>query len=68
MNVCEKIEVVINVYEGFWLFKKDANFRGVKKLFVLQEISAQNHKKRFYRGRRDARGESVWQGRRNAFG
>ena len=37
MNLCEKSAVSANVYEGFWPFKKDANFRGVKKLFVLQE-------------------------------
>ena len=37
MNLCEKSAVLTNVYDGFMLFKKDAEFRAVKKLFVLQE-------------------------------
>jgi hypothetical protein len=37
MNLCEKSGVSANVYAGFWPFKKDAEFRLVKKLFVLQE-------------------------------
>jgi hypothetical protein len=38
MNLCEKSGVSANVYAGFGPLKKDGNFRGVKKLFVLQEI------------------------------
>jgi hypothetical protein len=40
MNLCEKNGVPTNIYSGFMLFKKDANFQGVKKLFVLQEVKA----------------------------
>ena len=38
MNLCEKSGVLVNVYEGFCLRKKDADFRAVKKLFVLQAV------------------------------
>ena len=38
MNLCEKTGVLINVYRGLLPFKKHADFRDVKKLFVLQEI------------------------------
>jgi hypothetical protein len=37
MNLCEKNGISSNVYRGFALLKKDAEFRVVKKLFVLQE-------------------------------
>jgi hypothetical protein len=37
MNLCEKSGVSANVYAGFGPLEKDGNFRGVKKLFVLQE-------------------------------
>jgi hypothetical protein len=40
MNLCEKSGVATNVYAGLMLFKKDADFRGVKKVFVLQETGA----------------------------
>jgi len=33
MNLCEKIGVSSNVYKGFSPIEKDADFRGVKKLF-----------------------------------
>jgi hypothetical protein len=36
MNLCEKSGVQTNVYKGLLLFKKDAKFRPLKKLFVLQ--------------------------------
>jgi hypothetical protein len=36
MNLCEKSGVLANVYAGFSPLQKDANFRGRKKLFVLQ--------------------------------
>jgi hypothetical protein len=39
MNLCEKSAGLTNVYAGFWPFKKDADFRGEKKLFVLQAVS-----------------------------
>jgi hypothetical protein len=38
MNLCEKSATSTNVDKGFMLFKKDAEFRPVKKLFVLQGI------------------------------
>jgi hypothetical protein len=37
MNLCEKSGVAANVYAGFWCIEKDADFGGVKKLFVLQD-------------------------------
>jgi hypothetical protein len=40
MNLCEKSGVSANIYAGFMLFKKHGNFRGVKKLFVLQAVAA----------------------------
>jgi len=40
MNVCEKNGIVSNVYRVFVHFKKDANFEGVKKDFVLQGFTA----------------------------
>jgi hypothetical protein len=36
MNLCEKSGVPANVDAGFAPFKKDADFRSRKKLFVLQ--------------------------------
>jgi hypothetical protein len=36
MNHCEKSGLLINVYAGLRHFKKGANFRDVKKVFVLQ--------------------------------
>jgi hypothetical protein len=37
MNLCEKSGVSANVYEGFCLIEKDADFGVVKKHFVLQD-------------------------------
>jgi hypothetical protein len=42
MNLCERNGVSSNVYRGYALVKKDAKFRLVKKLFVLQ---GNRHKK-----------------------
>ena len=36
MNLCEKSGVLTNVYAGFCCVEKDADFREVKKVFVLQ--------------------------------
>jgi hypothetical protein len=38
MNLCEKSGVSPNIYRGIALYKKDAEFRRVKKLSVLQGI------------------------------
>jgi hypothetical protein len=38
MNLCEKSGGWTNVYAGLPPFKKHANFRGAKKVFVLQDV------------------------------
>jgi len=44
MNFREKSGVLTNVHTGFCLFKKDGDFRGLSKLFVL------HGKKAFFQG------------------
>jgi hypothetical protein len=68
MNLCEKSGGSTNVHAGFSPFKKHVKFRGVKKLFVLQEkngvflhlrtkIGATLITPEFYRGDAEARRE-----------
>ena len=46
MKDCEKSAVSSNVYAGFRPVEKDADFRGVKKLFSLQENPASFRRRR----------------------
>jgi hypothetical protein len=40
MNLCEKSGISTNVYRGFQPLKKHADFRAMKKKFVLQALAA----------------------------